>query len=63
MVVNVIGATTTQGGLAIQSELDEASYPTGRGVTDEEMDRLYIKYIKRDTFHGDWNYSLLPRSA
>ena len=60
VVVNVIGATTTQGGLAIQSELDEASYPTGRGVTDEEMDRLYIK---RDTFHGDWNYSLLPRSA
>ena len=35
VVVNVIGATTTQGGLAIQSELDEASYPTGRGVTDE----------------------------
>ena len=60
VVVNVIGATTTQGGLAIQSELDEASYPTGRGVTDEEMDRLSIK---RDTFHGEWNYSLLPRSA
>ena len=59
VVVNVIGATTTQGGLAIRSELDEASYPTGRAVTDEEMDGLSIK---RDAFHGEWNYSLLPRS-
>ena len=38
VVVNVIGATTTQGGLAIRSELDEATYPTGQEVTDEEMD-------------------------
>ena len=47
-------------GLAIRSELDEATYPTGREVTDEEMDRLSIK---RDGYHGEWNYSLLPRSA
>ena len=59
MVVNLIGSTTTQGGLAIRSELDEAEYPTGREVTDEQMDRLSIK---RDAFHGEWNYSLLPRS-
>ena len=33
-----------------RSELDEAIYPTGRAVTDEEMDGLSIK---RDAFHGD----------
>ena len=60
VVVNLIGGTTTQGGLAIRSELDEATYPTGRAVTDEEMDRLSIK---RDVFHGEWNYSLLPRPS
>ena len=58
-MVNLIGGTTTQGGLAIRSELDEANYPTGREVTDEQMGRLSIK---RDAFHGEWNYSLLPRA-
>ena len=57
VVVNLIGGTTTQGGLAIRSELDEADYPTGREVTDEQMNRLSIK---RDAFHGEWDYSLHP---
>ncbi len=59
VVVNLIGATTTKGGLAIRSELDEGLYPTGRQVTDQQMDTLSIK---RDTFHGEWNYSLSPRN-
>ena len=58
VVVNLIGATTTNAGLAIRSELDEGSYPTGRKVTNEQMDALSIK---RDPFHGEWNYSLFPR--
>ena len=44
------GGPTTQGGLAIRSELDEAAYPTGRAVTDEEMDRLSIK---RDVYFSE----------
>jgi hypothetical protein len=35
VVVNLIGHTTTETGLAIRSELDEGSYPTGRKVSDE----------------------------
>ena len=54
----VVGATTTKGGLAIRSELGEGRYPTGRQVSDEEMDTLSIK---RDVFHGEWNYSVSPR--
>ena len=58
VVVNLIGATTTKGGLAIRSQLDEGRYPTGRQVNDEQMDTLSIK---RDVFHGEWNYSVSPR--
>ena len=59
VVVNLIGATTTKDGLAIRSELDEGIYPTGRQITDEQMSSLAIK---RDPFHGEWNYSLSPKS-
>ena len=50
--------TTTKTGLAIRSELDEGSYPTGRKISDEPMEALSIK---RDKFHGEWNYSILTR--
>ena len=58
VVVNLIGAVTTQQGLRIQSELDENSYESGRKVTDEEMEQLSIE---RADFHGEWNYTLVPR--
>jgi hypothetical protein len=57
VVVNLIGHTTTKTGLSIRSELDEGSYPTGRKVSDEQMKGLIIK---RDKFHGEWNYTILP---
>ena len=58
VVVNLIGAVTTQQGLRIQSELDENSYESGRKATDEEMEQLSIE---RADFHGEWNYTLVPR--
>jgi hypothetical protein len=59
VVVNLIGHTTTTEGLSIQSELDANSYPLGREVTDGQMDGLTIK---PDKFHGEWNYTILPRT-
>jgi Rhodopirellula transposase DDE domain len=59
VVVNLIGHTTTKTGLAIRSELDENSYPTGREVTEQQMESLAIK---RDKFHGEWNYTIRPRT-
>ncbi len=59
VVVHLIGHTTTHTGLAIRSELDENSYPTGRKVTDQQMESLAIK---REKFHGEWNYTIAPRS-
>ena len=58
VVVNLIGHTTTRSGLTIRSELDENSYPTGQSVSDEQMEGLNLK---RDKFHGEWNYTLTPR--
>lgn len=58
VVVNLIGHTTTEAGLEIRSELDEESYPIGRVVTDEQMGDISIR---RDEFHGEWNYTIIPK--
>jgi len=60
VVVNLIGHTTTKQGLSIRSELDTNSYPLGRKVTAEQMEGLSIK---KDKFHGEWNYTILPRPS
>lgn len=60
VVVNLIGATTTRTGLRVQSQLDTNRYPTGLKVSDDELEAIYLR---RDPFHGEWNYSLLPRVA
>jgi len=57
-VVNLIAATTTRRGLRVRSELDTSDYPAGLRVSDADMEALYLR---RDDFHGEWNYSLLPR--
>ena len=44
---------------AAQSQLDTNRYPAGRTVSDD----LEAIYLRRDSFHGEWNYSLLPRVA
>ena len=58
VVVNLIGATTTRTGLTVKSRLDTNQYPAGRTVSDAELSTIHIR---RDAFHGDWNYALLPR--
>ena len=58
VVVNLIGHTRTRTGLEIRSELDEESYAIGRVVTDAQMKEISIR---RDEFHGEWNYTIIPR--
>ena len=58
VIVNLIGHTTTKSGLTLQSELDESSYPTGQPVTNRQMATLALK---KDNFHGDWNYHFSPK--
>ena len=58
VIVKLIAATTTGTGLTIRSDLDDNSYPLGVKVTDDQMEGLAIR---RDPFHGEWNYTLEPR--
>ena len=58
VIVKLIAATTTQTGLRVRSELDPNAYPAGVTVSDAAMETLYLR---PDAFHGEWNYSLLPR--
>ena len=59
VIIQLIAATTTTTGLAVKSKLDTNTYPAGVKVSDRQMAELQLR---RDQFHGDWNYSLLPRS-
>ena len=57
-IVNLIAATTTQTGLKVHAELNTDSYPAGIKVSDQELAQVKIR---RDKFHGDWNYEIEPR--
>ena len=56
--MSLIGATTTRAGLVVKATLDGRKYPLGEEVSDAEMKSLNIV---RDSFHGDWNYTIGPR--
>jgi hypothetical protein len=58
IVVQLIGAVTTEEGLRVRAELDENTYDAGLKVTDEELAAVVIE---RDAFHGEWNYRIRPR--
>src|ERR1700693_158137 len=60
VIVNLIGRTTTQGGLRVRSALDTHNYETGSKVSDEEIQAIRLK---KDTFHGEWNYTIEPREV
>jgi hypothetical protein len=56
-IVNLISRTTTAKGLQVTCRLDRRKYATGRKVTDEEIRRVNLK---RNKFHGEWNYTIHP---
>jgi transposase len=60
VIVQTIAATTTRTGLTVHAELDTGSYPTGIQVSNATMAALPIT---RHHFHGDWNYTLHPKTG
>jgi transposase len=58
-IVNLIAATTTTTGLKVHAELNTEAYQSGIKVSDQE---LALVKIRRDKFHGDWNYEIQPRN-
>jgi transposase len=59
VIVNLIAATTTKTGLKVRCELDTQVYPLGIVVTDDELAQVNLK---RNDFHGEWNYTISPRT-
>ena len=57
-VIELISHTTTKQGLTVTAVKDSNSYPTGIKVSDEDLATLNIK---REPFHGDWNYTIQPQ--
>jgi len=57
VIVNLIARTTTSAGLRVRAELDTQRYPTGIKVSDEQLANVRIK---KNDFHGDWNYDIIP---
>ena len=57
-IINLIGATKTKKGLTIQTSVDTNEYAKGIKIKDAEIESLALK---REAFHGEWNYTLHPR--
>jgi hypothetical protein len=60
VIVNLIAATTTKTGLQVRAEIDPGKYPKGVKVSDQEIAAIRLE---RDAFHGEWNYTIVPRPA
>jgi transposase len=60
VIVHLIAATTTKTGLRVRAEVDPRKYPKGVKVSDKEVAAIRLE---RDKFHGEWNYTILPRSV
>lgn len=57
VIVNLIASTTNKAGLKVHAQLDKTSYQPGIKVSKKDFENINIK---RDEFHGEWNYIILP---
>jgi transposase len=60
VIVKLIAATRTKTGLKVKARLDPNFYPPGIKVSQSDLDDVELR---RDSFHGDWNYTILPRAV
>ena len=58
VIVKLIAATTNRVGLKVECQLDTNLYPKAIKVSDKEMANINIQ---RDSFHGEWNYTISPK--
>ena len=59
VVVNLIGHTATKDGSDDSDGVGRGQLSAGQEVTDEQMRGLSIR---RDKFHGEWNYTIRPKA-
>ena len=59
IIVQLIGRTTTREGLKVKAAVDSGNYPKGIKVNANKLESIQLHRAK---FHGDWNYTVMPRS-
>jgi len=59
IVVSLIGSTQTKEGLEVHAWLDEKEYKKAKIVSDTQLAEVRIH---RDSFHGEWNYQIIPNA-
>ena len=57
VIVSLISSTTTQSGLLVNCGVDTNEYEAGIGIDDDTFGQINLK---RNVFHGDWNYTIYP---
>jgi hypothetical protein len=57
VIIQLIGATTTDTGLTVTCDIDRSLYPRGIKVSNAEMAESNIEH---HAFHGEWNYTIRP---
>jgi transposase len=66
VILNLIGATTTETGLVVKAVLDEKQYQTGIKITDDQIKEwntctVYeVRGIEKNEFQEKWNYIIKP---
>jgi transposase len=59
VIVNLIAASGTQAGRKPRARIDTNSHSEGIKVSQAELENLRLR---PDSFHGDWNYTILPHT-
>ena len=57
VVVNLIANTVTAKGLKVWAVKDDTVYSKGIKISDEDLAKINIQ---RDSFRGEWNYTIFP---
>ena len=58
VIISLIAASRTGSGRAVHVRLDEAEYPKGIKVSDEQLEAVNLH---GHAFHPEWNYTVSPR--
>jgi transposase len=57
IVISLIGSTTTEAGLEVHAWFDESAYQKSKKVSNAQLNEVVIH---RHSFHGEWNYTIIP---
>jgi len=58
VIVELIGATTTESGLTVTAQLDTNNYPLHVKTSKKQMQTIELQ---PHSFHGEWNYTISPK--